>query len=248
MKLSVIIITKDAEKEIVDTIFSVKFADEIIVVDGGSEDRTVDVAKKEGAKVFEHPSTDFSNMRNYGLQQAKGEWIFYIDTDERVSPELKEEIQSRIKNQESGVAGYKVKRKNFYLRNHEWPYIEQMERLFLRKKIKQWQGNLHETPIINGELGCLDGFLLHYTHRDLTSMLQKTIVWSDIEATLRLKASHPKMTWWRFPRVMITAFYDSYIKQKGYKAGTVGVIESLYQSFSMFITYAKLWELQQGIK
>ena len=68
--------------------------------------------------------------------------------------------------------------------------------------------------------------------------------WSTIEAELRFKARHPKMTWWRFPRVMFTAFYDSYIKQKGYKVGAVGIMESMYQAFSIFITYAKLWELQ----
>jgi len=251
MKLSVIIIAKNAEKEIVDALFSVKFADEIIVIDAGSEDRTVDIAKKEGAKVFQHISADFSDMRNYGLQEAKGEWVLYIDTDERVTDELVMKIKNVCKtetNSAKQIVAYKLKRKNFYLGNHEWPYIEKMERLFLRKKIKQWQGNLHETPIVDGNIGCLDGFLLHYTHRDLSSMLEKTIVWSEIEAKLRLKLNHPKMTWWRFPRVMISAFLDSYIKQGGWKAGTAGLIESVYQSFSMFITYAKLWELQQRVK
>ena len=76
-------------------------------------------------------------------------------------------------------------------------------------------------------------------------MLAKTIKWSDTEAQLRYKNNHPRMTWWRFPRVILQAFYQSYIVQQGYKVGTVGVVESLYQSFSMFVTYAKLWELQQ---
>ena len=75
-------------------------------------------------------------------------------------------------------------------------------------------------------------------------MVNKTIEWSKTEAQLRLSINHPKMTWWRFPRVMITAFLNSYIRQGGYKVGMVGLIESVYQSFSMFITYARLWELQ----
>jgi len=79
-------------------------------------------------------------------------------------------------------------------------------------------------------------------------MLEKTISWSEVEAQLRYDSSHPKMTWWRFPRVMFRAFADSYIRQKGWKAGTAGVVESMYQSFSMFITYARLWEMQQGKK
>ena len=75
-------------------------------------------------------------------------------------------------------------------------------------------------------------------------MVNKTLEWSTIEAKLRFKSNHPKMTWWRFPRVMIPAIFNSYVKQKGYKAGTVGIVESFYQAFSMFITYAKLWEMQ----
>ena len=76
-------------------------------------------------------------------------------------------------------------------------------------------------------------------------MLNKTIEWSETEANLRFSNNHPKMSWWRFPRVMFSAFFNSYLKQGGYKAGTVGIIESIYQAFSIFITYAKLWEKQQ---
>ena len=110
--------------------------------------------------------------------------------------------------------------------------------------MKGWKGILHESPIIDGEIGILDGFVLHYTHRDLSSMLAKTIQWSDYEARLRYDANHPKMTWWRFPRVMIPAFYNSFITQQGWKIGVIGFIESVFQMFSIFITYAKLWELQ----
>ena len=76
-------------------------------------------------------------------------------------------------------------------------------------------------------------------------MVNKTLEWSKIEAELRFNSNHPKMVWWRFPRVMTTAFLNSYVKQGGYKVGTVGIIESVYQSFSMFITYARLWEMQK---
>ena len=119
-----------------------------------------------------------------------------------------------------------------------------MERVFRKENLRGWKGKLHETPIIDGAIGDLDGFLLHYTHRDLTSMVNKTIEWSKIEAETRFKANHPKITWWRFPRVMLTAFFDSYIRQGGWKVGTIGLIESMYQSYSIFVTYARLWEMQ----
>lgn len=262
MRLSVIILAKNAENLLVDCIESVNFADEIIVIDDDSKDRTVDIAKRLGAKVIKNTATSFAEKRNVGLHAAKGEWVLYVDTDERVSGELKKNIQSvilsnsegskekdsspSVQNDKKQHAAYKVHRQNFYLGNHPWPKIEQLERLFKKSQLKGWYGELHESPNVAGSVDILEGYLLHYTHRDLSSMVAKTIVWSDAEAKLRFDAHHSKMTWWRFPRVMLTAFFDSYIKQQGYKAGTMGLIESMYQAFSIFVTYAKLWEMQQA--
>jgi len=134
------------------------------------------------------------------------------------------------------------------LGNHEWTAIEKLERLFKKDALKSWKGQLHESPEIQGEAGELDGFLLHYTHRDLASMLTKTNEWSAIEAKLRYDTFHPQMEWWRFFRVMWTGFSNSYIQQGGWKVGTAGLIESVYQGFSMFVTYAKLWEMQEKVK
>jgi glycosyltransferase involved in cell wall biosynthesis len=243
-KLSVVILTKNVEEFIADCIDSVPFASEIIVIDDMSTDRTAEIAKLHGAKVISHEFASFADRRNFGLKKAKGDWIFYIDADERVSKELEESIKYQVLSIKQSRSAFRIKRKNFYLGNHEWPAIEQMERLFKKKELQEWVGDLHETPKFNGEIGELNGFLFHYTHRDLRSMLDKTIAWSGIEAQLRYDANHPRMTWWRFPRVMVSAFYDSYIKQKGYTVGVVGLIESIFQAFSMFITYARLWELQ----
>jgi len=244
-KISAIILTNNSEALIADCIDSVSFCDEIIVIDDSSMDRTPDLAKHLGAKVYNYKSKSFAEKRNYGREKAKYKWVLYIDDDERVTKELENSIKEKVLNIKGKVySAYKVKRKNFYLGNHEWPSSEEHLRLFNKNSLKEWKGKLHETPVVEGEISELDGFLLHYTHRDLSSMVQKTAEWSGVEAELRLKANHPQMRSWRFFRVMFTAFYDSYIKQKGYKAGTAGLIESLYQAFSIFITYARLWELQ----
>jgi hypothetical protein len=256
-KISAIILTKNEEGMIADCIDSLSFCDEILLIDNSSTDRTIDIAERMGAKVYQSDAVSFAERRNYGLKKAKHEWIMYVDADERLDGELQCNVKCQISNVKcqmdhihntSDAVAFRVNRKNFYLGNHEWPKIEKLERLFKKDHLKEWYGDLHETARIAGEIGDLDGFLLHYTHRDLTSMLQKTITWSAIEAQLRYDSGHPKMTWWRFPRVMFTAFYDSYVKQEGYKVGVAGLVESMYQAFSMFITYARLWEKQQSKK
>jgi glycosyltransferase involved in cell wall biosynthesis len=248
-KLSAVILTKNAEDLLADCIDSLKFCDEIIVIDDSSADRTVELAKHLGAKVYADKSVGFAEKRNFGLSKVKSKWVLYVDADERVSSELAESIKYKVSSIKDENSAYKVLRKNFYFGNHEWPQIEKLERLFIKNDLEEWYGDLHETAKLKvgaqSIVPVLDGFLLHYTHRDLTSMVEKTIKWSEVEANLRLKAHHPQMSWWRFFRVMVTAFYDSYVKQKGYKAGTAGLIESIYQSFSIFITYARLWEKQQ---
>lgn len=246
-KITAIIIARNEEKMLGDALDSVTFCDEIIVIDNSSSDKTKEVAEKFRAKVYEIKSNDFSELRNFGLNKTENKWVLYLDADERISPELKDSIKKTIGT--SSMSAFTVRRKNFYFGKHEWPKIEKMARLFKKDEFKGWRGRLHETPITDGEIGEIkEGFILHFTHRNLESMLNKTIEWSTQEALLRYNAGHPKMTWWRFPRVMLTGFFDSYIKQQGYKAGAVGVVEGIFQSFSMFVTYAKLWELQNQVK
>lgn len=243
-----VVLTKNEEEMITDCLESVcQLADEIVIVDSRSTDKTLEIARKYTDKIFNEDSNDFSAKRNLGLEKARGEWVLYVDADERVTPSLREEIIKLTNNPIIQYEAFRIKRKNFYLgssKKNEWPHIEKIERLFWRKALKGWQGKIHESPVVEGEIGELEGFLLHYTHRDLASMVKKTIEWSKVEAELRIKNGHPKMTLWRFPRVMLTAFFDSYIRQKGWRVGTVGLLESIYQSFSIFITYARLWELQ----
>ncbi|MBI2443367.1 MAG: glycosyltransferase family 2 protein [Candidatus Levybacteria bacterium] len=247
VSISAVIITKNEESMIEDAIRSVSFCDEIIIIDNGSTDRTVPIARKHKAQVYEYASDDFSKSRNMGLRKAKGDWVLYIDADERVTKELMVHIKTVIANPQAKAA-YRIKRKNYYFLRFEWPTVEKLERFFKRVKLRLWYGRLHESVVVDGEIGELDGFLVHYTHRSLSDMVNKTLMWSRTEAQLRLAANHPKVVWWRFPRVMLSAFYDSYVKQRGWKIGTPGLVESMYQAFSAFVTYAQLWEMQQERK
>lgn len=245
--VSAIILTKNNEDVLEDCLKSLKnFAEEIIVIDSGSLDKTIEIAKKYNAKIFHHKLVTFANQRNFGFSKSSGEWIFYIDSDERItngfSKEAKEKISSFL--EDSHVAGFFVKRDTYFL-GKKWGMIDQVQRIFYRKHFDRWIGDVHETPKVNGEFDVINSPIHHFTHRNLEQMVEKTNSWSEIEARLRLESSHPQITWWRFPRVMISGFLKSYIKEKGYKNGTQGVIESTFQAFSMYVTYAKLWELQR---
>lgn len=241
--ISVLIITKNEEEVIEECIKSVKdLADEIIVVDD-STDGTAQIAEKLGARVIKNKFKDFSQQRNFAVPQAQGEWIFYIDADERATPQFIKEAKEKIKGSRENIAGFFVRRQTFYI-GRDWNFADKVERLFRKSKLLGWKGIVHETPSVDGEVEIINEPILHYTHRNLSQMLKKTNEWSVYEAKLRFGSNHPKMNVLRFMRVIMTGFLKSYVKEKGFKNGTAGIIESIYQGYSMFVTYSKLWEMQ----
>jgi len=238
---SVIIIAKNEADRVISCIEHAQFAQEIILVDNGSTDDTRKLAQSHHAIVVALDGKNFSALRMLGANTAKSEWLLYIDADETITPELVEEIQEKMHGEKNA---YFIPRINYYL-GHRWPAKDKMVRLIRKSALRVWVGELHEHAEINGEIGEMKNALLHDTHRTLREMIEKTNEWSETEARLRIEAHHPPMTWWRFIRVMWSAFWYSFIRQGGWRAGISGWIESIYQAFSMFITYAKLWELQQ---
>lgn len=245
--LTAIVLAKNEAVRIAVCLKSLSWADHVIVIDNGSTDITREIAKKYKAHVIKNTSTDFSVLRELGQKQARGAWLLYIDADEEVPKELRLEIEKTIAAFDPAVSphGYTIKRENYYL-GYSWPFADGMMRLFYAPALIGWKGSLHETAVVDGPVGTLTHSLIHRTHRTLEEMVEKTNVWSDVEAQLRLQSGHPQVVWWRLVRVMITGFWDSFVTQGGWKAGTMGWVESIYQSFSMFITYAKLWEMQQN--
>lgn len=243
--VTIIIIVKNEEEKIGSILDQLSWADECVVVDNGSDDNTAHVAQKHGAKTTTVEGVDFSKLRNVGVKMAKNKWVLYLDTDEYISVELKNEILDITKTTPTSneFSAYRLLRKNYYL-GHEWPQVDGMIRLIYKDSLIEWYGALHETAKISGSVGTLKNLLTHKTHTSLEKMVVKTNMWSEIEAKLRFDSKHPRMAAWRFFRVMLSAFYTSYVIEGGFRVGTVGVIESIYQSFSIFITYAKLWELQ----
>ncbi len=244
--LSILILTYNEEDVIGDCLASLAdFADEIIVIDSFSTDKTQEIAKKHKATVVEHKLIDFSSQRNFGLEHAIEDFVLYIDGDEVVSEDFKNEVKIAVEKYTEGsdVGGWFIKRDTYYF-GKRWGLTDQVQRLFLKKKLLKWEGVVHETPKIEGRFGIIHAPVKHFTHRNFSQMVEKTNKWSNYEAELRFKAHHPKMSSWRFIRVLSTGFLGSYFKGRGWRNGTAGFMESVYQAFSMFITYAKLWELQ----
>ncbi|MBU3956795.1 glycosyltransferase family 2 protein [Patescibacteria group bacterium] len=248
MKLSVIIIAKNEEKMIKDCLESVRqLADEIIYIDTGSTDKTSQIAKQYATKSINLPfkGLAYSQWRNRGLREAKGEWILYVDADERITPELRKEIQETMPNTQ--YTAFAIPRRNFLLGKELrwggwWPgYVK---RLYKRDKLKRWRGELHEEPVFEGELGHLKEPMIHLQPKSIEPMLEKSIRWSKIEAKLLHEANHPPVTWWRILRMGATTLFDRLIKKQGFRDGTEGWIESIYQAFHTMIIYMQLWEMQ----
>lgn len=244
--LSVVIIAKNEEDRIRTCFESVKWADEVVVYDNGSVDKTLDIAKKYTNKIFTSRDLDFATLRNKAMEEASGDWVLYVDPDERVLEPLREEIGQLM---ETGIsAAYAISRKNIIFGREVrfgpfWP--DWVIRLIKKSNFEGWVGKIHEQPKFNGKLGYTKNSLLHLTHRDLDQIVLKSLEWSKIEANLRLEAAHPKMSGWRFVRILFGELFSQGIRRRGFFHGSVGTMDSLLQTFSMLMTYIRLWQLQQ---
>lgn len=187
----------------------------------------------------------FSEWRNYGAREAKGDWFFYVDSDEEVTPQLREEVVKTVI--EGKYQAYALPRTNILLgrkmRFGGWR-PDYVLRLIKKDSLTKWEGELHEQPIIKGDVGKLNNPLIHNGHRSLSEMVEKTNKWSEIEAKLLYDSGHPKVNIARFFSAGFREFWYRGILKLGFLDGTVGVIEVFYQTYSRLITYAKLWELQ----
>lgn len=246
--ISAIIIAKDEERMLPDCLKSLGWVDEIVVINNGSIDKTAEIAKKYGAKVIDLPRLDepnFSQSRNRGLKEANCGWLFYIDADERVDDKLRDEILDVINDPK--FSAYAIPRRNFIFGRefkHTGQRPDYVKRLFQKNALSQWMGKLHEEPQFEGGLGHLKASFLHIKHENLSEMVEKTNSWSELEAELMFKANHPPMNVWRFMTAMSREFYLRMFRQMAFLDGPEGIIYAVYQVFSRFTSYAKLWEMQ----
>ncbi|MEX2028046.1 MAG: glycosyltransferase family 2 protein [Candidatus Curtissbacteria bacterium] len=245
MNLSALILAKNEQEMIGDCLSQLDFVDEIIVLDQGSSDNTVEIAKKYTQKILKTKNDSFAHNRETLSSHAKGEWLLYIDADERLGEELKREIEEGIK--QNKYQAFYFPRKNIilgkWLRHGGWS-PDYVPKLFNKESLKGWYGQVHESPQVDGQFGYFKQPLTHLTARSLTAMLDKTIKWAKVEADLALKANHPKVT---APKIIWSAqreFFQRYFIKRGALDGFVGLVEAIYQALHKAITLVYLWEMQ----
>lgn len=244
--ISAIVITKNEEKFIAGCLESLKWADEVIVFDNFSKDKTVEIAKKYTKQVFEGDVANFSDHRNKAAEKAKGDWLLFVDADERVSKELRVEILEKIK--QNTLSSFALPRRNIIF-GQQVKYAafspDYVLRLFKKDQFTGYIGDIHEQPQVKGERGSTDNSLIHFTHRNLDQIVNKSLAWSHVDAKLRFDSNHPPMSGWRFIRILVSELFNQLIKRGGIKGGTVGIIDAILQTFSFVMSYVRLWEMQQ---
>lgn len=241
-KISVIIITKNEARNIGDCLESVKWADEIIVVDSGSEDETISIAKRFTDKVLINEWKGFAQQKSFAMAQATNEWILSIDADERVTDKLKDEI---LNSQLNEFDGYKIKRENYFLgkliRGCGWGNDYQL-RLFRKSKTKLTDRLVHEGFEVEGKMGQLKNSMLHFSYRNFSDAITKINHYSTLEAIE--KQNRKKVNAFTIVVTPVIAFLQHFFLRKGFIDGIYGLFVSIMHAITKLQVQLKIWELK----
>lgn len=239
--ISVVVIARNEEANIVDCLRSVAWADERIVIDGQSEDRTVAEAENQGAQVLTHPWMGYGPQKNWGAEQARNDWILFLDADERVDMELARAIRDA---DYEDVAGFWIDRKNYFWSwwiSYESP--DWILRLVDRRRGSYDGKEVHEALHVEGTTKRLDGHLDHFSYTGISDYLQRL----DRYTTLAAREAHGRgrkgSRWTPFLRFPFE-FLKRYLLRGGIRDGWIGLLYAFLSTIYVFVKYMKLWELQ----
>lgn len=248
MKISASIIAYNEEDNIDDLCRSLNWADEIVIVDSDSTDRTAELARHYTRQVFNRPFQGYKDKHQYADSLTTGDWILWIDADERVTPELQASIDElRRRDPASLPDGFRIARRTLYQGRwiaHSGWYPDYQMRLY-RKEASYWDGVApHETARVQGRVETLPGEFLHYTKRDLSDHHRV------LDSYTSLAARHLFEKGRRTRRVELiilplAAFIRCWVVKQGFRDGVQGLIIALFSTYSVFLKYAKLWELHR---
>ncbi|MCK4588226.1 glycosyltransferase family 2 protein [Candidatus Woesebacteria bacterium] len=246
MNLSVIILTKNEEKNIPACIKGARFADEIIVIDDNSEDKTVEIAKKAGAKVYKYKRIGYVEpARNYAISKATGEWILILDADEQAPEALVKELKEIVQKPKADY--YRLPRKNIifgkWIKHSRWWPDYNIR--FFRKEFVSWSEIIHSVPITQGkglDLQAREDFaIIHYHYDSIEQFVERMNRYTGEHAKLRIKDGY-KFKWQDLIRKPTEEFLGRYFSGEGYKDGTHGLALASLQAFSELVLYLKIWQ------
>lgn len=241
--LSVVIIVKNEEKRIGACLESVKWADDIVIVDDMSTDRTVEIARNYTNRIIQRKMDIEGVHRNYAYSQAKDEWVLSLDADELVSPELKEEI-GRVVREDTEHTVFAIPLRNYiggyWVKWGGW-YPAYKDRLFRKGRFKYEEVGVHPRVIYEGKCGRLKGDIIHHSYEDFSELIDSLNGQTSKEAEKWL-ATRRRMALgvalWR----ALDRFYRSYVAKKGYRDGVIGLMVAVNGGFYQILSYAKYWE------
>lgn len=242
--LTVIIPTYNEAAYIEDALHSVRFAQEIIVIDSYSTDATVAIAQPLVSKLIQRKFDHFSGQKNAALAHATSEWVLFLDADERVTHSMAAEIKTILKNSKHG--GYKINFPHFYMNRFLYHHSDDVLRLVLRDGA-QYSGAVHEKLQCRGSIGKLRNPMLHYTYKGLEHYISKKESYAWFQAKSLLQKG--KKAGW-FPLIFKPAwrFFNSLILKGGYRDGVPGLAVAAVNAYGVFSRYVKLIALQRGMK
>ena len=245
IKLSVVVSAYNEEKKLPECLKSVSFADEIIVIDNSSTDNTLAIAKKFTKKVYIKQNNPMLNInKNFGFTKATNDWILCLDADERITPELAEEIQSSLQSP-NATSAYWIPRKNIifgkWIQNSIW-WPDYQLRLFKRGKGKFPEKHVHEMIHVEGETQKLQNPMLHENYDSISQYVYKLDkIYTENEAENFIKSGQ-SITWVDALRFPMNDFLKTFFAKKGYKDGLHGLVLSILQAFYAEVVFAKIWE------
>ncbi len=242
--VSVVVITKNEQKNIRDALSSASFADEIIVLDSFSTDGTVDICREFTDRVFQENWRGFSGQKQRAVELARNDWVFVLDADERITPALAEEIKKLM---EAGpeTPGYYCPRRNHFMgreiRHGGW-YPDYSVRLFDRKRGRFKERAVHEAVKLDGEAGYLKNPMLHFTYDSVSDYILRADKYSTLAAQEMHKEGRRAKTSDLFLRPHMT-FIRMYLLKRGFMDGVHGLLLAGLYSYYTFSKYAKLMEM-----
>lgn len=248
--ISVIVLTKNEEKNILDCLETVSWADEIIILDDNSQDRTLEIVENLGLKnlkiIKRELQKDFSSQRNHALSKAKNEWVLFIDADERVTPELRREINDFLIEEKNSpeLNGMYIKRKDLLwgklLKHGETGNIKLLR--LARKTSGKWHGKVHEKWMVEGNTETFGNYILHFPHQTISEFLREINFYTTIRAT-ELYENGRKVSLFQIVVYPKAKFFVNYFLNLGILDGLEGLVFAIVMSFHSFLVRGKLWLL-----